>query len=182
MLWKSLLSQVNLFGMSDPKNLDPYLKALGQATAERPEDWDRQAIIAWRTVADPEYVAKLDVQYDMLSVAMMSRLHVGSALIRTLLTKTHHQAPSEWQQYQDIIKEIYNTHIKYEPSDHKAKEDIAAKFLKKVEWFLTDHKDAHYARPLPMLTPTVILEVNSMMQTIEPALIEVSDVDRKTTN
>jgi hypothetical protein len=175
-----MLSQVKRFAMSDPQNLDPYLKALGQPTSERPDDWNRQAIIAWKTVADPEYVAKLDVQYDTLSVAMMSRLHVDSALIRTLLTKTPNQSPSEWQQYQDIIKEIYDTNIKYEPSDNEAKEDIGDKFLKKAGWFMTDHKDSHYARPMPMLTPTVILEVNSMMQTIEPALIEVGDLDRKT--
>jgi hypothetical protein len=163
--------------MSDQQNLDPYLKALGQPTAERPDDWNRQAIIAWKTVADPEHVAKLDVHYDMLSVTMMSRLHVDSALIRTLLTKTPNQAPSEWQQYQDLIKEIYDANIKYEPSD---KDDISAEFLKKVAWFFTDHKDSHYACPMPMLTPSVILEVNSMMQTIEPALVEVSNVDRKT--
>ncbi len=162
--------------MSDPKNLDPYLTALGQSPAQRPEDWNRKAIMTWKAVAEPEHVMKLDVHYDMLSVAMMSQFrNVDPALICTLLTKTPSQAPSDWQEYKAIIKDVYNTNIKYEPVNDEAKEDIGTMFIKKVEWFLTDHKDTHYARPMPMLTPIVILELNAMMQTIEPAVIEVSN-------
>ena len=35
---------------------------------------------------------------------------------------------------------------------------------------------------MPMLTPIVILELNAMMQTIELAVIEVSNFDQKTAN
>jgi len=164
--------------MSDPKNLDPYLAALGQSPAQRPEDWNRKAIMTWKSVAEPEYVTKLDVQYDMLSVAMMSQFrNIDSALIRTLLTMTPSQAPAEWQEYKAMIRDVYRTNIQYEPINDEEKEDIATMFIKKVEWFLTDHKDTHYARPMPMLTPTVIVELNAMMQTIEPAVIEVSNID-----
>lgn len=164
--------------MSDSKNLAPYLKALEQSPAQRPEDWNRKAVMTWKSVAEPEHVTKLNVHYDMLSVAMMSQFrNVDSALIRTLLTKTPSQADSVWKEYEATIKNIYNTHIKYEPFNDEAKDDIGAMFMKKVEWFLTDHKDSHYARPIPMLTPVVILELNVMMQTIEPAVIEVSKID-----
>lgn len=164
--------------MSDPKNLEPYLTALGQSPAERPEDWNRKAIMTWKAVAEPEHVTKLDVHYDILSVAMMSQFRsVDSDLIRTLLTKTPSQAPSAWQEYKTITRDIYNTNIKYEPVNDEVKEDIGTMFIKKIEWFLTDHKDAHYASPMPMLTPTVVLELNAMMQTIEPAVTEVSNID-----
>jgi hypothetical protein len=169
---------MDLFAMSDPKDLHPYLTALGQSPAHRPEDWNRKAIMTWKALVEPEHVAKLNVHYDMLSVATMSRFRdFDSALIRTLLTKTPSQAPSEWQAYETTIRDVYNTNIKYEPVDDIAKDDIGKMFIKKVEWFLTDHKDTHYARPMPMLTPAVILEVNAMMQTIEPAVVEASNLD-----
>jgi hypothetical protein len=179
MLWKSLLSDQGPFAILDAKHLESYQAALDQTPAERPEDWDRLAIMAWKRLAEAEHVKKLDVQYDMLSLTVMSRFRdVTSALIRTLLTKTPSQAPSEWREYQDTVQNVYYNTIRCEPVEVEAKLNIGGKFLKKVEWFLTDHKDAHYARPMPMLTPTVILELNAMMQTIEPALIEASDIDR----
>ena len=169
--------------MGDTNNLDPYLKALGQSPVQRPENWDRKAIMTWKAVAEPEHVAKLDVQYDMLSVATMSQFHsVNPVLIRTLLTKTPSQAPSDWQAYKATIRDVYIANIAFEPVESKAKENVGEMFMKKIEWFLTDHLDAHYTRPMPMLTPTVILELNAMMQTIEPAVVEVSNIDRKTAN
>jgi len=164
--------------MNDPKNLDPYLMALGQSPAQRPEDWDRKAIMTWKAMAEPEHVTKLDVHYDMLSVETMSQFHnVDSDLIRTLLTKTPSQAPSEWQKYIEIIKMVHQTNIKYDLKTQAdgPKDDIVMMFIKKVEWFLTDH-DTHYARPMPMLTPSVILVLNAMMQTIEPAVVEVCNI------
>jgi hypothetical protein len=161
--------------MGDHKNVGLYLTALSQSPTQRPEDWNRKAIMAWKAVAEPEHVTKLDVHFDMLSVAMMSQFrNVDSTLIRTLLTKTPSQAPSDWQEYMTTIQDIYNTNIRYEPVDDEVKEDIGTMFIKKIQWFLTDHQDTHYARPMPMLTPTVILELDAMMQTVEPAVIEVS--------
>jgi hypothetical protein len=165
--------------MSDPNNLGPYLAALEQPPARRPDEWDREAIMAWKAMAEPEHVIKLDVHYDMLSVATMSQFrNVNSILIRTLLTKTPSQAPSDWEAYKAIVKDVYQTNIKHEPVEGEAKTNVGKMFWKKVEWFLTHH-DTHYARPMPMLTSTVILELNAMMQTIEPAVIEVSNIGRK---
>lgn len=159
--------------MNDPNNLDPYLMALQQSPAQRPDEWDREAIMTWKAMAEPEHVSKLDVNYNMLTVATMSQFcNVDSSLIRTLLTKTPSQAPSDWQAYKAIIKDVYQMNIKHKPIKGNAKNNVRKMFWKKAEWFLTDH-DTHYAHAMPMLTPTVILELNVMMQTIEPALIEV---------
>jgi len=169
--------------MADSDNLRPYVAALKQSPEQRPEDWDREAIMTWKAVAEPEHITKLDVHYDMLSVATMTQFrNVDSALIRTLLTKTPSQAPSEWEAYIATITDVYNTNIKYEPVNSETEKNIGKMFMKKVKWFLTDHKESHYARPMPMLTPTVILELNAMMQTIEPGLIEVSNIFRRTAN
>ncbi len=91
-------------------------------------------------MAEPGHVSKLDVHYDMLSVAMISQFcNVDSTLICTLLTKTPSQAPSDWQDYKVTIMDVYNTNIRYEPVN-KVKNEIGPMFIKKVEWFLTDHE------------------------------------------
>jgi hypothetical protein len=174
-IWKTLFSPMQYFEMDDAGKMELYFSELEKPSEVRSEDITRQGKIAWMSVVDKAIVSKRTPRMEMLTSGIMKQLGSMKAHSMTkLLVGALDENDDHWKKYRTVITDILNDDLIAIPFEEPEQRQVTMNFAKKLEWVMAYHSDLHYQRPLPLLTPEVILSLVQCMEMIPNALLEVS--------
>ncbi|KAF8872026.1 hypothetical protein BD779DRAFT_1679979 [Infundibulicybe gibba] len=153
-IWRTLVTHLDFFEMDDTSTFDKYKLQVQQTTDPQAKEPLRTCTSTWgvftTTVADSEK--------DKLGC-----LKGGDV---------NEDGPTA--EYNINLMRSIGDYVTNMPRSGKKTIDFQKEVERKVEWVMVDHGMFHFQRPLPLLTPTMILEMGSCLKMIPNSLSEAS--------
>lgn len=175
-IWRTLVAQLEFFEMDDNATFSKYKLTVKEATDFEMKEPLRQCTSTWRAFesspSDDTVVADVGLFTDEL-LECLEDLGLGGDT-HECLKGADVEGGGPMATYTAQLMRIIGNYLTNMKRSHKNVIEFQTKVERKLEWVMMDHRMFHFQRPLPLLTPSMILEMGTCLKMISNSLSEAS--------